>query len=177
LLEHELFMKKLSIATAFAICLPLTLAGQDAAQIMKEYMRQIVSDEISLNVVHLNVKTVPVLFQPPMLYSMRARALQQTMIYVQTVVEVNGELDTTNFVLDQGGTTTPGTPTNINNFTKGKVRLRLGDKVDGVVTFATQVDVSKPFSIKHGLDKPAEFRFNEAQVKALAPAPAAPAAQ
>jgi hypothetical protein len=171
-------MKKLLIAAAFALCLPLALAGQDNAQIMKEYMRQIVSEEISLNVVHLNTKTVPILFQPPMSLSMRARAQQQTMVYIQTVVETNAELDTSNFVLDQGGTTTPGTPTNINNFTKGKVRLRLGDKVDGVVTFATLVDLSKPFSIKHGLDKPAEFRFTEAQVKALAPAaPAAPAAQ
>jgi hypothetical protein len=169
-------MKKLFIVAALATCLPLALAGQDNAQIMKDYMRPMVSEDISLNIVHLNAKTVPVLFQPPMLYSMRARAQQQTMIYVQTVVETNGELDTTNFILDQGGKTTPGTPTNINNFTKGKVRLKLGDKVDGVVTFDTMVDVSKPFSIKHGMDKPAEFRFNEAQVKALAPA-AASAAQ
>jgi hypothetical protein len=170
-------MRTLLIAAAVALCLPLALAGQDNAQIMKDYMRTMTSEDVPLNIVHLNVKTVPILFQPPMLYSMRARAQQQTMIYVQAVVEANGELDTTNFVLDQGGTTTPGTPTNINNFTKGKVRLKLGDKVDGVVTFATLVDVSKPFSIRHGLDKPAEFRFSEAQVKALAPAaPAAPGA-
>jgi hypothetical protein len=170
-------MRKLYIAAAaVALCLPLSLAAQDAAQIMKDYSKEMRSDDVSLNLVHLNAKTVPVLFQPPMLYSMRARAQQQTMIYVQSVVEVNGELDTTNFVLEQGGTSTPGTPTSINNFTKGKLKLKLGDKVDGIVSFPAMVDVTKPFTIRHGLDK-AEFRFNENQVKALAPAPGAPAAQ
>ena len=98
------------------------------------------------------------------------------MVYVQSVVEVNGELDTTNFVLEQGGTSTPGTPTSINNFTKGKLKLKLGDKVDGIVSFPTMVDVSKPFTIKHGLDK-AEFRFTDKAIQALAAPPAAPAAQ
>jgi hypothetical protein len=176
-LEHEHFMRKLFIAAVVALGLPIALAGQDAAQIIKDYSKQMASDEVSLNLIHLNAKTVPVLFQPPMLYSMRARAQQQTMIYVQTVIEVNGELDTSNFVLEQGGESTPGTPTSINNFTKGKLRLRLGDKVDGILSFPKMVDVTKPFTVRHGLDK-AEFRFNEAQVKALeAPAPAAPAAQ
>jgi hypothetical protein len=169
-------MRKLFIA-AVALCLPLTLAGQDNAQIIKDYSKVMQSDDVSLNLIHMNAKTVPVLFQPPMLYSMRARAQQQTMVYVQSVVEVNGELDTTNFVLEQGGTSTPGTPTSINNFTKGKLKLKLGDKVDGIVTFPTMVDVSKPFTIKHGLDK-AEFRFTENAIKGLAAAaPAAPAAQ
>ena len=169
-------MKTFLIAAIVALCLPLALAGQDNAQVMKDYTKVMSSEEIPLNIVHLNAKTVPVLFQPPMLYSMRARASQQTMVYVQTVVEVNAELDTTNFVLEQGGTSTPGAPTSINNFTKGKVKLRLGDKVDGIVAFPVLVDVSKPFSIRHGMDK-ADFRFTDNQVKALAPAPAAPAAQ
>jgi hypothetical protein len=169
-------MRKLFIA-AVALCLPLTLAGQDNAQIIKDYSKTMQSDDVSLNLIHMNAKTVPVLFQPPMLYSMRARAQQATMVYVQSVVEVNGELDTSNFVLEQGGTSTPGTPTSINNFTKGKLKLKLGDKVDGIVSFPTMVDVSKPFTIKHGLDK-AEFRFTDNAIKALAaPAPAAPAAQ
>jgi hypothetical protein len=143
---------------------------------MKDYSKVMMSDDVPLNIVHLNAKTVPVLFQPPMLYSMRARASQQTMVYVQTVVEANAELDTSNFFLDQGGTSTPGTPTSISNFTKGKLRLKLGDKVDGIVAFPVLADVSKPFTIRHGMDK-VDFRFTDSQVKALAPAPAAPAAQ
>jgi hypothetical protein len=168
-------MKKVIIAAAVAVCLPLTLVGQDAAQVVKDYSKVMNSEEITLNIIHLNAKTIPVIFMPPMLYQIRARAAQQAMVYVQAVVENNGELDTTNFVLDQGGTSTPGNPTSINNFTKGKVKLRLGDKVDGILTFMTQLDVTKPFTVRHGLDK-AEFRFTEAQAKALAAAPA-PAAQ
>ena len=176
-LEREPFkMRKLFIAATVALCLPIALAGQDAAQIMKEYSKVMNSDDVPLNIVHLNAKTVPVLFQPPTLYSMRARASQQTLVYVQTVVEFNAELDTTNFFLDQGGTSTPGTPTSISNFTKGKLKLKLGDKVDGILAFPILADVSKPFTIRHGMDK-ADFRFTENQVKALAPAPAAPAAQ
>ena len=97
-------MRKLLIAAIVALCLPLALAAQDNAQ--KRLSKIMSSDEISLNIMHLNAKTVPVLFQPPTLYSMRARAGQKTMVYVQTVVENNGELDTTNFVLEQGGTST-----------------------------------------------------------------------
>jgi hypothetical protein len=166
-------MKKLFIA-AIALCLPLTLAGQDNAQTIKDYSKVMQSDDVSLNLIHLNAKTVPVLFMPPTLYSMRARAQQQTLVYVQSVVESNGQLDTTNFVLEQGGTSTPGTPSSINNFTKGKLKLKLGDKVDGILAFDAKVDVTKPFTIKHGLDK-AEFRFTEAAAKALAAPPAAAA--
>ena len=170
-------MKKSLIAAIVAFWLPLALAGQDNSQILNEYSKQMMSEDVPLNIVHLNAKTVPVLFQPPMLYSMRARANQQTMVYVQAVVEVNAELDTSNFFLDQGGTSTPGTPTSISNFTKGKLKLRLGDKVDGILAFPILVDISKPFTIRHGMDK-ADFRFTDNQVKALAaPAPAAPAAQ
>jgi hypothetical protein len=169
-------MKKLYIVVLVALCLPLALAGQDNAQIMKEYSKVMTSDDVPLTIVHLNVKTLPILFQPPMLYSMRARASQQTMVYVQAVVEVNAELDTTNFFLDQGGNSTPGTTTSINNFTKGRLKLKLGDKIDGIVTFPNLIDVSRPFTIRHGMDK-ADFRFTESQVKALMPAPAAPASQ
>jgi hypothetical protein len=48
--------------------------------------------------------------------------------------------------------------------------------VDGIVSFATMADVTKPFTIRHGLDK-AEFRFSEAAAKALAAPAPAPAAQ
>ena len=170
-------MKKLLIATVVAFCLPLAVAGQDVAQIMKDYSKVMMSEDVPLTIIHLNAKTVPVLFQPPMMFSMRARAGQQTLVYVQGTVEVNAEFDTSNFVLEQGGTTHMGTNTSINNFTKGKLRLKLGDKIDGIVAFPVLIDISKPFSVRHGMDK-ADFRFTENQIKALAaPAPAAPAAQ
>jgi hypothetical protein len=55
------------------------------------------------------------------------------------------------------------------NFTKGKLKLKLGDQVDGILTFPKLLDVSKGFSVKHGRDR-VEFKFTDAQVKALAPA-------
>ena len=163
-------MRKLFIA-AIALCLPLTLAGQDNAQIIKDYSKTMQSDDVSLNLIHMNAKTVQVLFQPPMLYSMRARAQQSTMVYVQSVVEVNGELDTTAFTIEQDGMSYPGTPSSVRNFTKGKIKLKLGDQVDGILTFPKLIDLSKSFTIKNGRDR-VEFKFSDAQLKALAPAPA-----
>jgi hypothetical protein len=165
-------MRKLFIASALAVCLPLTLAAQDTT--LKDYSRTLQSDDVPINAIHLNDKTVPLLFKPPTLYSMRARAKEATTLYIQTVVENNAELDTTTFVIEQDGVSYPGTPTSIKNFTKGKLKLKLGDQVDGVLTFPKLLDVSKPFSLKHGRDR-VEFKFTDAQVKALTAA--APAAQ
>jgi hypothetical protein len=167
-LERELFMRTLFLA-AVAVCLPLTLVAQDTT--LKDYSRMLQSDDLPINVIHLNEKTVPLLFKPPTLYSMRARVKEATALYIQTVVENNAELDTTNFVIEQDGMTYPGTPSSIRNFTKGKVKLKLGDQVDGVLTFPKLIDISKPFTLKHGRDR-VDFKFTDAQVKALA-APAA----
>jgi hypothetical protein len=167
-------MRNLLIAVAVAVCVPLALAGQDnTAQVMKDYSRTMASDDLPLTLVHLNDKTVPVLFQAPTLYAMRARAKEATTIYVQAVVDNNVELDTTNFILEQDGMSSPGSPSSIHNFTKGKLKLKLGDQVDGILTFPKLLDLSKSFSVKHGRDR-VEFKFTEAQIKSLAaPAPAA----
>ena len=92
------------------------------------------------------------------------------MVYVKTVVESNAELDTTTFSIEQDGVSYPGTPSSVRNFTRGKLKLKLGDQVDGIVTFPKLLDLSKPFSVKHGRDR-VDFKFTDAQVKALAPAP------
>ena len=63
-----------------------------------------------------------------------------------------------------------GTPSSVRNFTRGKLKLKLGDQVDGIVTFPKLLDLSKPFSVKHGRDR-VDFKFTDAQVKALAPTP------
>jgi hypothetical protein len=163
-------MRKLFIAAALAACLPLALAAQDTS--LKDYSKTMQSDDLPLSIIHLNAKTVPLLFMPPTLYQIRAKATESTMIYVQTTVENNAELDTTTFTIEQDGMTYPGTPSSVRNFVKGKNKLKLGDQVAGVVTFPKLIDVSKPFTVKHGRDR-VEFKFTDAQVKALAPAPAA----
>jgi len=163
-------MRKLFIAVAVAACLPLALTAQDT--ILKDYSKVLQSDDLPLNIIHLNAKTVPLLFKAPTLYQIRAKATESTMVYVQTVVENNAELDTTTFTIEQDGMTYPGTPSSLHNFTKGKLKLKLGDQVDGILTFPKLLDVSKPFAVKHGRDR-VDFKFTDAQVKALAPVPAA----
>ena len=163
-------MRRLIIAVAVAACLPLALAAQDPT--LKEYSKSMESDDLPLNIIHINAKTVTLLFKAPTLYQIRAKASESTMVYVQTTVENNAELDTTTFTIEQDGMTYPGTPSSVRNFTKGKLKLKLGDQVDGIVTFPKLIDVSKAFSIKHGRDR-VEFKFTDAQVKALAPAPPA----
>jgi hypothetical protein len=170
-LEHEFFMTKLLIAAAVVAFLPLALVAQDTT--LKDYSKTMQSDDLPLNIIHLNAKTVPLLFKAPTLYQIRAKATESTMVYVQAVVENNAELDTTTFTIEQDGMTYPGTPSSVKNFTKGKVKLKLGDQIDGIISFPKLVDVSKAFTIKHGRDR-VEFKFNDAQVKGLAPAPAAP---
>jgi len=160
----------LFIAAAIAVCLPLALAAQDNS--LKEFSKTMMSEDIPLNIIHLNAKTVPLLFKPPTLYQIRAKASESTMVYVQAVVESNAELDTTTFSIEQDGMSYPGTPSSVRNFTKGKLKLKLGDQVDGILTFPKLIDLSKSFSVKHGRDR-VEFKFTDAQLKALAPAPAA----
>jgi hypothetical protein len=163
-------MRKLFIAVAVAACLPLAVVAQDTT--LKEYSKTMQSDDLPLNIIHINAKTVLLLFKAPTVYQIRAKASEATMIYVQTVVENNAELDTTTFTIEQDGMSYPGTPSSVRNFTKGKLKLKLGDQVDGILTFPKLLDVSKPFSVKHGRDR-VDFKFTDAQIKALAPAPAA----
>jgi hypothetical protein len=161
-------MRNFFIAVAVAACLPLALTAQDTS--LKDYSKTLESDDLPLNIIHLNAKTVPLLFKAPTLYQIRAKASEATMVYVQTVVENNAELDTTTFAIEQDGMSYPGTPSSLRNFTRGKLKLKLGDQVDGILTFTKLLDVSKPFTVKHGRDH-VEFKFTDAQVKALAPAP------
>ena len=110
-------MKKLLLALcAIAVCFPLTLAGQEKATVEKaltglleEYTRLLPMDGVPLSVIHLNDRTVPIIFQPPTLYSMRARVKEATLIYVQGTVTRGLDLDTTKFTLSQNGQSTPAT--------------------------------------------------------------------
>jgi hypothetical protein len=111
------------------------------------------------------------MFQPPTLYSIRARAAASTLFYVQGTPDKDVDLDTTNFVAMQGGESITSVPTNITNFEKGKAAK--GVRVSGLLQFAKQVDLSRAFTIVHGKDS-VEFKFSEAQVKAITAPPAPP---
>jgi len=147
---------------AVACCTASALA-QNAGDLLKNYTQKIGGDGLELNLVHMNARTVPVLFQPPTLYAMRAQANEFTMLYVQGTARQNVDLDTTNFTIEQDGETITSTATSIRNFTRGTVAVPRGERVDGVLTFAKRIDVSKPFVVRHGRDS-AQFRFSAGQL-------------
>lgn len=165
--------RMLFVAVAFVMSLPLGLSGQGASDQLKDFTRILKGgDGLQLSLVHLNDKTVPIMFQPPTLYSMRVRARMNTLLYVQGTPQKEVELDTSNFTIQQGNETVAAKAVNIKHFEKGKVAK--GDRIDGVLEFEKLIDVSKPFTVKHGADS-VEFKFTDDQLKAMAPPPASPA--
>jgi hypothetical protein len=137
--------------------------GQNA---LVDYTRQIKYDGLTLSVLLVNNRTVELLFQAPAKYSMRARANQQTVLYIQGTPTKDFDLTNT-FSIEQGGETLTGTPTSIKNFTNGKVPA--GQRIDGIVEFSKKIDISKPFTVKNGKGE-VQFVLTPEAVKALQPA-------
>lgn len=160
--------RMLLVACIVAVCLPLVVSGQDGSQQLKEFT-WVLPGDVQLGLVYLNDRTVPVIFQPPTLYSIRARAHATTMLYVQGTPEKNVQIDTTNFVIEQNGVTVKSVPTNITHFEKGKAAVAKGQRIDGLLTFDKVVNISQPFTVKHGNDS-VEVKFTSEQLKASAPA-------
>jgi archaellum component FlaG (FlaF/FlaG flagellin family) len=155
-------------ALLVTVLAPLAVA-QDVTSQLRDYTRTIGGDGLTLSLVHLNEKTVAIMFQPPTMYAMRARARENTLFYVQGTAQRDVELDTTNFTIEQDGQIVTATPVNIKHFTRGKVTVPRGERVDGVLAFARLIDVSKPFRVRHGSDS-VEFRFTQEQIQAMTPA-------
>ena len=138
----------------------------NGANVLADYMRQIKYDGLTLSVLLVNNKTVEVLFQAPTKYSMRARANQQTVLYVQGTP--SKEIDLNNaFTIEQDGQTMTGTSTSIKNFVGGKVPA--GQRIDGIVEFPKKVDLSKSFTVHNGTAGAVQFVLTDAAIKALAP--------
>jgi hypothetical protein len=151
------------------LCLPVF--AKDAADQMKAFTRVLPSDTLPLSLMHLNDTTLPLIFQPPTLYAMRARAKEATEFYVQGTAKKASTLDTTNFTITQGEESVTSVPVNIKHFEKGNVALAQNDKVDGVLVFSKLVDVTQPFTIKHGKDA-VKVEFTKDQLKEMSQAPA-----
>ena len=162
-------------AIILSVTLPLCIAAQGSSAELKDFTRMLkAADGLQVSLVHLNAKTLPLLFQAPTLYQMRARAYQSTLLYVQGTTQRDVELDTSLFTLEQDGQSTAGGTTNIKNFRQGTVAK--GSQVDGVLEFSIRVDLSRVFTVTHGSDS-VEFKFNERQVKEATPPPAPAAPQ
>ena len=159
----------LAAAVLLTLVLPFNAIGQDVR--LQDFTRMLkVADGLQLSIVHLNARTVPVLFQPPTLYTVRARASEVTMFYAQGTPEKDVNFDPTGFSVQQGGETIPTTTVSIAHFEKGKVAK--GDRIDGMLQLAKQIDIAKPFTVLHGKDS-VQFKFSDDQVKAITP-PSAP---
>ena len=157
-------------AVAFALVSAAAVTGQDAWDQLKDYSRVLKDDGLALTLVHLNNKTVTTLFQPPALYSLRARAAAQTSFYVQGTADKDVDLLTTNFVASQAGQAIAVSTSNIHNFQDGKVAKAV--RVEGLLVLDKKVDFAKPLSIAHGKNS-VEFKFNDDQLKVINPPPAA----
>jgi hypothetical protein len=130
---------------------------------LKEFTRSLKMDGLILNFVHLNNRTVELLFEGPTMYSMRARANQSTLVYVQGTPEKEIELDT-NYVMEFEGDSIAGTSHNIKYFEEGTVPA--GERIDGLIIFSTQVDLHEPFKIR-GQNGSVTFLLSENALRML----------
>ena len=164
---HFTMKRTYPLLALMSLCLPLILSAENPAS-LKDFTWTL-PGELKLGLVHLNDTTTPIIFQPPTLYSIRARAHSNTMFYVQGTPDRNVQMDTTNFSLEQNGETITGVPTSIKHFEKGRVSVSRGDRIEGLLTFDKLADVSQPFTIRHGSDS-VQIKFTRDQMKATMPA-------
>ena len=143
-------MKKVLLwAAAFLGLVPALMYGaqQAAPGALKEFTHSITHEGLTLSLVHLNDRTVDVLFQAPTKYAMKVRARKDTLFYVQGTPERQVEIDTA-FVAKQEGREIAGTAHNINNFQSGMVGQ--GQRIDEIIQFQEKIDLSKPIEITNG---------------------------
>jgi hypothetical protein len=145
-------MKKAGMMVACFILLSCIGPAQEQpvekTSMLREFTRTAQTDGLILSFVHLNTRTVDVLFEPPGKYSLRARANQSTMFYVQGVPEKDVQLDT-KFVMEQDGQTFQGVAQNIKNF-QSETALAKGERIDGLLHFTQKIDPSHEFTVKNG---------------------------
>jgi hypothetical protein len=153
----------LFVALTGTLAAPI-VAAQDAEQsVLKQFTRTIEYDGLALSVVHLNDKTVEILFQAPTKYAMRVRSNQATMFYVQGTPQKDLNFETT-FTVEQNGENVAATAHNIKNF-ETKKALK-GERMNGLIEVAKKIDVRKSFKLKNGRES-VEFRLSDEALKML----------
>src|SRR5262249_18392619 len=140
-------------------------------EVMQDFTRVLRNDNLPLSLMHLNDATMPIVFEPPTLYSFRARSKDATQFYVQGTAKKALTFDTSTFTIEQGAEVVTSTPVNIKDFEKGRVSLAQNDKVDGVLIFSRLIDVKQPFTIKHDKDS-VKVEFTKDQLSEMTPPPA-----
>ncbi|GAB4247784.1 MAG: hypothetical protein Kow00109_23920 [Acidobacteriota bacterium] len=138
--------KVLVFATVLALgFLAAPALGEE--NVLPLFTRALETEGLTLNLVHVNNATVDSLFTAPSKYSIRARANQVALFYVQGRPQEAGKLST-DFALEQNGQTVAGVVHNIQNFVAGDVAA--GTKLDALLEFPTKLDPSRPFTVRNG---------------------------
>ena len=139
------------------------VANPSAATI-EEFSRTSKADGLTLKFVLLNDKTVDILFSGDSKNTMRAKAGEATVFFVQGISEKDITLDS-QFEVEQGGKTYPGEAVNVKNFQAGP--LAKGTKISGLIQLAQKIDVAQPFKIKGANNASAEFKLSRNAIKLL----------
>lgn len=141
--------------------------------VLPHFTRALETGGLTLNLVHVNNATVDSLFTAPSKYSIRARANQVALFYVQGRPQEPGKLST-DFVLEQNGKSVSGVIHDIQNFVAGDVAA--GTKLDALLEFPTKLDPSKPFTVRNG-SATASFELSAKALQLLKAAQPATATQ
>jgi hypothetical protein len=135
----------------------------DTKALLNDFTRSGKIDGTNLSFVLLNNKTVELLFTPPGMYQIRARASQATAFYVLGAAEKKMTLDK-KFIVEQDGEKFDCEMINIENFTGGDIAK--GQKIKGILQLSKKLNLSHPFVIKSAQDA-LEFRLTEEALKEL----------
>ncbi len=162
-------MRKFVVVIAVGVLLGCFAVAQEAdktpnekAAVLKEFTRTGTTDGVNYSFVHLNDKTVDMLFTAPGKYALRARANMGTLFYVQGLPEKDVQIDP-KFTLEQDGQSTPGTSQNIKNFQGTAPK---GERIDGLIQFDKKIDPAREFDLKNG-NMTVKFKLSGVALKLL----------
>ncbi len=103
-----------------------------------------------LTLFHVNSRTVGILFQPPLLYSLRALANQSTIFYVQGTTVEETSINPAFIIEIQEIGRVRGVTTSLHNLEEGTYPA--GTFIDGLVEFKTKFNLVYQFTVHNGLN-------------------------
>ena len=117
-----------------------------------------------LTMFHVNSRTVGILFQPPLMYSMRALANQSTIFYVRGTTFEETTINPAFIIEVQEIGRVRGETTSLHNLVDGTYPA--GTIIDGIVEFKTKFPLVYQFTIHNGLNS-VRVQYSPAAVDSL----------
>ena len=117
-----------------------------------------------LTMFHVNSRTVGILFQPPLMYSMRALANQSTIFYVRGTTLEETNINPAFIIEVQEIGRVRGETTSLHNLEDGTYPA--GTFIDGIVEFQTKFPLVYQFTIHNGLNS-VRVQYSPAAVDSL----------